>query len=158
MCNTLIPRAMYEDCAVVFWCVCLVQRLSVSPLPWPDNDILWRFCAAVWPEFILPPLAGPDWIFWSERERGATSSRKYRTMEIVEDQSATRRTRSAGIFCGRLPAIRCVAGGDGSGGWQRTVSMSYHHNWYLGKYTPYHHLHLLHRHIPNILWQKLKTT
>ena len=27
-------------------------------------------------------------------------------------------------------------------GWQRTVNMSYHHNWYLGKYTPYHHHHL----------------
>ena len=22
-------------------------------------------------------------------------------------------------------------------GWQRTVNMSYHHNWYLGKYTPH---------------------
>ena len=93
---------------------------------------------------IYSPTSGWDWD-WPPLDinliRGATSSRKFSVWKLLRISRAPGGPGQAGAVlvyfvadCLQLDVCwrwwQC--------GWQRTVNMSYHHNWYLGKYTPYH--------------------
>lgn len=117
----------------VFW---LCGAILLFLPPWPDNDILWRLSSALLCDQNLFSTSGYK---FDQRSHRATSSRKFSVWKLL------RISRPPGL--GQAWALLVYFVADclqldigwrwWQFGWQRTVNMSYHHNWYLGKYTPH---------------------